>query len=96
MWLYGYHLGFTEATVYQERNPHDYFKDFISEIPMFLTSQKVIDILKTGIVPNVPLEENLIRAYTLLLDEKIVEKDEIKRLDVWLADLQLIKKQRKF
>jgi hypothetical protein len=91
MWLYGFHLGFSEATVYQERNPHDYFKDFISEIPMFLTSQKVIDILKNEIKPGLSLEENLIKSYKILFKEKIVEKDEINRLEAWLADLQLIK-----
>ena len=35
MWLYGYQLGFVNATVVQKRNPHDYMKDFISEIPMY-------------------------------------------------------------
>ncbi|MEJ7663681.1 MAG: hypothetical protein WKG07_31160 [Hymenobacter sp.] len=28
MWAHGYRLGFTEATVIQVRNPHDYVKDF--------------------------------------------------------------------
>jgi len=34
MWLYDFQLGFTNATVVQKRNAHDFMKDFESEIPM--------------------------------------------------------------
>jgi hypothetical protein len=36
LWSADLRLGFGQATVRQERNPHDYLKDFESEIPMFL------------------------------------------------------------
>jgi len=45
MWLYGYNLGFVNATVIQKRNPHDYFKDFLSELPMYQHCEEVIDLV---------------------------------------------------
>ena len=40
LWQHDYRLGFTEATVVQKRNEHDYFKDFESEVPMYLHTEK--------------------------------------------------------
>ena len=39
---YGYQGGFTGATVVQKNNPHDYMKDFVSEIPLCERSRRVI------------------------------------------------------
>lgn len=44
MWQHGYKLGFTQATVYQERNPHDYLADFESEVPMYLQQGRAIEL----------------------------------------------------
>jgi len=90
MWEYGYHLGFSEATVTQVRNPHDYFKDFISEIPMFLTGEKVIDFVSASIKPGASLPDNLFSSYEALLREKIVEDAELICLEAWLSDLAKI------
>jgi len=90
MWNHGYRLGFTEATVTQERNPHDYFKDFVSEIPMFLTGERVIDLISSVVNPNVSIEENLFNSYQLLFKEKIVEESELICLEAWLDDLSKI------
>jgi len=42
LWTLGLHLGFTKATVFQERNAHNYFHDFKSEVPMYLNGEQVI------------------------------------------------------
>lgn len=87
MWQNGFTLGFTEATVVQKRNPHDYTKDFISEIPMYVHCRRVIDIVTTEITSGASTESNLHRCYAALLREGIVCDTEMFSLEAWLADL---------
>ncbi|KAA9332259.1 DUF288 domain-containing protein [Hymenobacter busanensis] len=87
MWAHGYRLGFTEATVIQERNPHDYVKDFESEIPCYLNPNKVIAAVSRAISPENTVGENLRRAYAELAKENIVTAQEIELLDLWLEDV---------
>ena len=91
MWLYGYKLGFTEATVIQKRNVHDFMKDFESEIPMYINTKKVIDIVNDVIRGDRTIEENLMLVYMELLVHGIVTDNEIKTLNAWLSDLKSIK-----
>lgn len=88
MWLYGYQLGFTNATVLQKRNPHDYFKDFISEVPMYEYSEKVIEIVTAAISKNESITSNLYNAYNALLSKDIVCDQEMKTLNAWLKDIE--------
>ena len=87
MWLYGYQLGFTNATVVQKRNPHDYFKDFISEIPMYENCEKVVELVSNSISSSESIETNLLLAYKSLLKENIVCDKEIITLEAWLKDI---------
>lgn len=87
MWLYDCHLGFVDATVVQKRNPHDYFKDFVSEIPMYLHTSKVVDITMGAISSSKSLHDNLYDAYVALLHHEIVEKRELPVLEAWLKDI---------
>jgi hypothetical protein len=87
MWAHGYRLGFTKATVVQERNPHDYMKDFESEIPCYLHPNEVIKIVIEAINPNNSVAINLLKAYEALLAVGIVTAPEISLLRLWLQDL---------
>lgn len=88
MWLYGYQLGFLNATVVQKRNPHDYMKDFISEIPMYQHCEKTIDIVSASISKSKSIETNLFNSYKSLLKEGIVSDKEMIALSAWLKDLE--------
>lgn len=88
MWLYGYHLGFINATVVQKRNPHDYMVDFISEIPMYKTCEKVIELVDAAISSTVGIKDNLYNAYLALLKNNIVCDQEMETLQAWLNDIQ--------
>ena len=92
MWLYGYQLGFTNATVVQKRNPHDYMKDFESEIPMYLHSESIIESVSSSISSDMSIGDNLHRAYIKLNGLNIVPKEEIICLEAWLADYELVKR----
>lgn len=88
MWLYDYNLGFVDATVIQKRNPHDYMKDFISEIPMYQHCEKVIDLVSVTISISNTISDNLYNAYNALLKDSIVSDKEMVTLEAWLKDIQ--------
>jgi hypothetical protein len=87
MWLYDFQLGFTNATVVQKRNPHDYMKDFLSEIPMYQHCTRVVELVSASITASADMSVNLHRAYTALLRENIVSDREMVTLEAWLKDL---------
>lgn len=91
MWLYDYQLGFLNATVVQKRNPHDYMKDFISEIPMYEHCEKVIELVSASISRNNTLPNNLHNAYKALLDHGIICDKEMVTLEAWLKDISICK-----
>jgi hypothetical protein len=88
MWLYGYHLGFINATVTQKRNPHDYMKDFKSEIPMYLHGRDIVDLVSTSISAKKGIEDNLFTAYEQLRKNDIICDKELATLEAWLIDLK--------
>ena len=92
MWAHGYRLGFTEATVVQVRNPHDYMKDFESEIPCYLHPNQVIAAVTRAIDKGNTVSENLRLAYAELAKENIVSAQEVELLDLWLADIATLTK----
>lgn len=49
LWAAGYRVGVTGATVIQDRNPHNVQADFESEVPMYLTGHRVIDLCQAAI-----------------------------------------------
>lgn len=87
MWQAGYQLGFLPATVVQKRNPHDYMRDFVSEIPMYEHTERVIPVVSDAISASSGLPENLWRAYDALRREGIVPEKEMEPLEAWLKDL---------
>lgn len=88
MWLYGYSLGFTNATVVQKRNPHDYFNDFLSEIPMYQYGDKVVELVQASISAKESIATNLRLAYASLRRSGIVPDEELKALECWLKDIR--------
>lgn len=87
MWQAGYQLGFTNATVVQKRNPHDYFADFISEIPMYQYADKCAEITAKTIRSGYSIPDNLYNVYAALCKENIVKKEELQLLKLWLEAL---------
>jgi len=87
-WAAGYHLGFTSATVVQERNPHDYLKDFESEIPCYLLAQRVADTVAGVMSASASVTANLANAYDALRAIEVVQDEELRALSAWLEDLR--------
>lgn len=93
MWAHGFNLGFIGSTVIQKRNPHDYVKDFESEIPMYLHTEKVIELVSVSISSGQNIDDNLYSAYDKLNSAEIVSKKEMHSLEAWLRDYNMLKKQ---
>lgn len=87
LWHLGLRLGFTPATVVQERNPHDYLKDFESELPMYLRAHEVPELVSASLPPGGSATDCLWSAYTALRQHGIVEDAEMRILDAWASDL---------
>lgn len=83
LWQKGYTLGFTEATVVQKRNEHDYFRDFESEVPMYLHTEKSLEAV-AGAMGGGSVKDNLYNAYEALLKINVVEQREMTVLNEWL------------
>ncbi|MCX6790672.1 MAG: STELLO glycosyltransferase family protein [Candidatus Gribaldobacteria bacterium] len=88
MWSFGYRLGFSNATVVQKRNLHDYTKDLISEFSMYEHCEKVVGLVLNSISRSESLERNLYDAYKSLLKEGIICNEEMDTLSAWLKDLE--------
>ena len=93
MWLYGYQLGFINATVVQKRNPHDYMKDFVSELPMYEHCENVITLVTRAISAEETITGNLLRAYFALFEAGIVSDKELVTLKAWINDFEEISKK---
>lgn len=86
LWNHGYRLGFSSPTVVQKRNEHDYLKDFESEIPMYINTEKANKILQASINKQGSIKENLANAYNELAKNKIVPDEECLLLSEWLRN----------
>lgn len=84
LWAAGYHLGFAGATVLQKRNPHDYLKDFESEIPCFLSAEITLEIAKKAVKDGKSIPENMTLVYQGLVENGIVSDKELEILSCWL------------
>lgn len=88
MWTRNYLLGFTTATVVQERNPHDYLKDFESEIPCYLHVEKVVEIASRTVLVRRSIADNLYEVYCALHEHNLIMREELELLQRWLLDLE--------
>ena len=93
MWESNYHLYFGTASVYQERNFHNYMKDFELEIPVYLNIKKMAEILlNLSFNSHDPLI-NLVKTYERLRVEKIIPKEEMNLVKAWTKDCEKLLSQ---
>ncbi|NEQ35512.1 MAG: DUF288 domain-containing protein [Okeania sp. SIO3I5] len=88
LWYKNWYLGFTNPIVFQERNKHDFMKDFEQEVPVFLQVEKALEVVEKALNSSMSVTEMLMAAYTALNHHKIVDYSEIDLLQRWLDDLR--------
>lgn len=87
LWAAGLRLGFTSATVVQDRNPHDLLRDFEAEIPLYLHTESIVAAVEGAVGSGASMEDNLVSAYEALEREGVVDATEPPRVEAWLHDL---------
>jgi hypothetical protein len=88
LWSAGYSLGFTRATVVQDRNEHQYLSDFESEIPCYLHAEKILEVVEGAVSSRVSIETNLLNAYESLIRDDLIPKCEMELVLAWVRDIQ--------
>jgi hypothetical protein len=87
LWRAGKTLGFTSPTVTQERNPHDYQKDFAAELLIYLHAEDIFKTADEVAKQDVSIEDNLRLVYAALVEKGFIPKEELALLEAWLADV---------
>ena len=80
---HGLQVGFTQANVYQLRNPHDLMDDLRLEVDMYLRVEEAVEVVAAALKAR-RMEDNLLEAYRALARVGIVGKPELPCLDAWL------------
>ena len=82
--------------MYQKRNYHNLMNDFNLELPMYLNSKKLNEILE-----NIKIKkglsffsQNLLHIYKILIEKGFFHKRELLYLKSWLKDCNNIKKNQ--
>ena len=86
IWDKDLYLSYTSPIVYQERNPHNYIKDFIDEIQMYQGVYDLVDILK-----NNNFNGSLVDAYNALYNNLsssgFITKTELSSSNLWMENI---------
>ena len=93
-WLNGWAILFHEPTMSQERNVHNLLRDFNDEVPGYLHNSEIcraLDALhlESGLEK---IGDNLKACYEKLVGMSLIGAEELRLLDVWLSDLEQIRK----
>ncbi len=87
----GLQLGVCQATVFQERNDHDFMRDFESEVPMYLTVERAHNTACEAVSSGATVQANLQAVYAALRHIDVVTDDEVRLLDAWLEDVERLR-----
>lgn len=89
LWEHGLHLGFTRATVYQERNAHDLMRDFRDEVECYQSAKAIVDVLESLALGSCAMD-NLWRMYVALVAKGLVRDDELGYVAAWAEDVAVL------
>jgi hypothetical protein len=93
LWELGQGVVFHAAEVVQQRNAHDFLRDFEDEIPGYLNNEKIADCLtRLKLRPGLgAVTDNLTTCYEGLVQAGFLPADELTLVKAWLKDLGNVK-----
>ena len=94
LWHLDYFVGFTGATVYQERNKHNLMQDLRDEFECYFNIKNIIKIIDK-IELTSDSHANIKLLYESLSEEGIISSKELDLLDAWLIDFMNISDTKK-
>ena len=89
LWALGEGVTFhSPSEVYQDRNEHDYLKDFEDEVPGYLKNEEIVGILSgLKLAPGEDsVCDNLVKCYQAIVDRGILPEMEMWSLNMWVDD----------
>ncbi len=89
LWERDNHLGFMNATVFQDRNIHNFMSDFNDEVFCYQNVKKMINILDS-IALKGDYTSDLFKVYTALVKEGLLIDKELEILKHWLKNIEEI------
>lgn len=86
----GTNVAFHGPTVHHRRHQHPLLDDFEQEISGYLGNARILEALRSLSLSSQPGDSgcNLRRCYDALVEGGFVPRDELRLLDLWLADLE--------
>ncbi len=90
LWEQELYLGFTHATVYQNRNAHDLMRDFRDEVECYLGVKTIVDILEAIQLNGDPVSM-MMAVYENLVSKGCVKSSELETLNSWINDVERIR-----
>ena len=81
----GGHVGFHQATVYQERNEHNLLKDFAAEVPIYVSLSEMLCVLDKVNYRGHP--DDLLSVYLSLANAGFVSHTECESVSAWLSEV---------
>ncbi len=87
LWSAGFRLGFTEPSVHQARNAHDFMEDFRSELPIYLEAEEMMACILATVRKGNSVTDNLYGVYRELERIHAVKDDELRLVEAWLEDV---------
>jgi len=85
-WAMGAKLAFTSASVYQDRNVHNFMKDFLDEIPCYKDVKKVVELLDTLELQGNP-KKDVIKIYKELKNINVVDQSDVNGIQNFVSDI---------
>jgi hypothetical protein len=95
-WTNDWGILFHEPNARQERNDHNLLRDFKDEVPGYLNNAAICDALaKLPLRSGVEyIGENLLACYETLVSMALIDRQELRLVEAWLADLSEVQERR--
>jgi hypothetical protein len=90
LWELGEGLVFTSASVWQERNEHNLFKDFTQEVDGYLLNDRIRQTLDDIVLNSKDLSSNLRTCYETLVRSELLPKEELQIVYKWCESLDYL------
>ena len=90
LWTLDLRLEFRSPFVTQHRNSHDYLRDYMSERPLYETTEEIIRIVDSWHPePSASIQKNVECIFILLYEHGFIEMEDVFLVQVWLDDICL-------
>jgi hypothetical protein len=92
----GLNMGYISKNVVQNRNKHNLMQDFISEIPMFIGNENILDFIQDSCDNGMNVKDLLRTIYANLFDKNYISKKDVVLLEKWLNYFKGVEKNANF